>query len=159
MTVADAVQLKEELTKAIDDAEKDKREELTEFEKTVYECAWRKITNKTEGESKEEYAKRYATKLLSLAEREIINRVAKECYKEDFCIEDTVKFNEGYKLGKEVAMKGLPRWRRCAETDCDKSTVPPWIVRFDAEKNTTSAIVHQGYFLCFQDLEKLPKED
>lgn len=47
-------------------------EEMSEFEKAVYDCAWGKVTNKTECESKEEYAKRYATELLAIAKKELL---------------------------------------------------------------------------------------
>lgn len=85
--------------------------ELSEFESAIKDL----VLAIDEGELQElgvfeeenlgAWAVKKAAELLALAEKEIVNRVAKECYKEDFCIEDTVKFNEGYKLGKEVALK------------------------------------------------------
>ena len=84
-----------------------------------------------------------------------------ECYKEGFCIEDTVKFNEGYKLGKEVALKDLPRWKKakeyiklgpndfCFTLDSNGKTTPYW----DTE-------IEKGqYYITESDIENLPKED
>ena len=39
---------------------------LSKFEQAVYDCAWRKVTCKPEGETKEEYAKRWAEQFLSM---------------------------------------------------------------------------------------------
>jgi len=56
-----------------------------------------------------------------------------------------------------AAMKDLPRWRKCAPLDIDGSTPPAWIVRFDAEREgNESKIVHNGYYIDFGSLERLP---
>lgn len=55
--------------------------------------------------------------------------------------------------------KDLPRWKKCAPCDEDKATIPAWIVRFDAELAGESAVVHNGHYILFGDLERLPKED
>jgi len=55
--------------------------------------------------------------------------------------------------------KDLPRWKKCAPCDEDKATIPAWIVRFDAELAGESAVVHDGYYILFGELEKLPKEE
>lgn len=67
-----------------------------------------------------------------------------------------------YEKGRADALKDLPRWRKCADADrLDPYIIKPWIVRFDNDVITDSAIFHHGHFLCFADLEKLPvfKED
>ena len=70
-------------------------------------------------------------------------------------------FEIGYERGKAEALKDLPRWKKCAPCDEDKATIPAWIVRFDADRANESAIVHDDYYICFGELEKLPgfKED
>lgn len=67
-----------------------------------------------------------------------------------------------YEKGRADALKDLPRWRKCADADrLDPYIIKPWIVRFDDDLITDSAIIHHGYYLGFADLEKLPgfKED
>lgn len=62
-----------------------------------------------------------------------------------------------YEKGRADALKDLPRWRKCADADrLDPYIIKPWIVRFDNDVITDSAIIHHGHFLCFADLEKLP---
>ena len=144
-------------------------EELTEFEKAVYDCAWRKVTCKTEGESKEEYAKRHAAELLTLAREQFIKdgyiiekkafhdaveKVSPEVMKEVSENIGQLDALEQYRKGRENALKDLPRWsknaltRGCAAIDISGLTGADYIRR-------------EGKLLSISDLEKLPgfKED
>jgi hypothetical protein len=71
------------------------------------------------------------------------------------------KYQQGVHDGKEEALKDLPRWRKCADGPKPKPS-NEWIFSIDSENVTReSAIVHKGYFLPLDGLEKLPgfKED
>ena len=104
MTIANAVRLKEELTKAIDDAEKDKKEELTEFEIRLLD--W--LSNDTSGEIPMERMKKVvrnrAAELHSLARKEFENEAPS--------IIEAQSFKAGFKAGKAEALKDFPRWKR-----------------------------------------------
>lgn len=140
--------------------------ELSEFEQKVRVCVTKNLTTHIKDENGEmsstvfiddDTAKKMATELLAIAEREIVNRVAKECYKDDFCIEDTVKFNEGYKLGKEVALKDLPRWKKATEKERFNERM---IVLVGNNNLLCTNYAEDGeYYIPFSSLEKLPKED
>lgn len=135
--------------------------ELSEFEKAIKDL----VLAIDEGELQElgvfeeenlgAWAIKKAKELLTIAEREIVNRVAKECYKDDFCIEDTVKFNEGYKLGKEVALKNLLRWKK---TEKDMKVINKCIVDWNGEIIASNFIPKNTYYISISELEKLPKE-
>lgn len=77
MTVADAVRLKEELTKAIDDAEKDKKEEQSKFTLALSNAMADTIVlaeGKDDDEMSEiadKQAKRYTAELLSIAKKQL----------------------------------------------------------------------------------------
>ena len=77
MTVADAVRLKEELTKAIDDAEKDKKKEPSEFALALRNAMADTIVL-AEGKDDDEIseiadkqAKRYTAELLAIAKKQL----------------------------------------------------------------------------------------
>lgn len=64
--------------------------------------------------------------------------------------------------GKAEALKDLPRWTKCADCTPKPKYSNEWIFSIDSENVTReSAIVHKGYFLPLDGLEKLPgfKED
>lgn len=77
MTVADAVRLKEELTKAIDDAEKDKKEEPSEFALALRNAMADTIVLAEEKDDDEmseiadKQAKRYSAELLAIAKEQL----------------------------------------------------------------------------------------
>lgn len=91
-------------------------EELSEFEKAVYDCVWVKVTNKSDGETKEEYAKRNAAELLALARKQLLPEIEK-AYKNV----DKIVYENGVLYGKAEALKDLPRWknlkRKCNSLD------------------------------------------
>lgn len=67
-----------------------------------------------------------------------------------------------YNKSKEEALKDMPRWRKCTDCTPKPKWSNEWIFSIDSENVTReSAIVHKGYFLPLDGLEKLPgfKED
>lgn len=155
-------------------------EEMTDFEKKLWEVLKsegspigpiEKFTN-----ADKEVFRSYAAKLLSLAREQLqpeIDAEIEKAYKNA----DKVMYQKGKEDGiaearndisarvlalkqakdrAEEALKDLPRWKRCAPCEEDKATIPAWIVRFDADRANESAIVHDDYYICFGELEKLP---
>lgn len=111
----------------------EEEEKLTEFEEAVKDCAFGKITCKLEGESEDEYSKRWAGTLLELARNEIFGNTIKEIER------------RAYDEGKASVLQDLPKWRR------------------DCFHNITSAVdgrlYYNGYYIDINELlEKLPKE-
>lgn len=156
-------------------------EELSEFETAIH-----RRLNLMNGEDLSaiellEETKGMAAELLSLAREQLqpeIDAEIEKAYKNA----DKVMYQKGKEDGiaearndisarvlalkqakdrAEEALKDLPRWKRCAPCEEDKATIPAWIVRFDADRANESAIVHDDYYICFGELEKLPgfKED
>lgn len=124
-------------------------EELSKFEKAVYDCVWGEVTNKSDGETKEEYAKRNAAELLGLARTELTcqgNIV--------LSIEEFEKcFIEAQERGQKEALKDLPRWKKAAQAFGNYTVAPTETGEY--------CLLIDGYFIMLSNLEKLPgfKED
>ena len=120
--------------------------ELSEFEdklRQICEDAVRESQLFPERTS-EDFAKKHSEELLALARKEPCEQIV-----------DHIK--KAYENGKAEALKDLPKWRKCAPSDTDDSTPPAWIVRFDVEREgNESKIVHNGYYIDFGSLERLP---
>ena len=127
--------------------------ELTEFEVKLWEIMKaegspvgprEKFTNDDKRAFHE-----YSAQLLAIAREEL--------FANDAVLKEYAEVS--LEQGKDEALKDLPRWKKCAPCDEDKATIPAWIVRFDAELAGESAVVHNGHYILFGELEKLPKED
>lgn len=122
--------------------------ELSEFEKKLYDVVGYAISLSITEPQKptSEFVKEYAAELLELAKNEIYSHKSLVEYAETAREE-----------GKSEALKDLPRWYKCAPRDIDDDTPPAWIVRFDVEREgNESKIVHNGYYIDFGSLERLP---
>lgn len=150
MTVADAVRLKEELTKAIDDAEKDKREELTEFESGLFSAfsdGWQQYLGGEEV-NVVEWAKEHSPELLSLAKKQLLQTG------ELLTQEHHEKLME---ILREECKKGLPRWKKASGKE--RFSERMIVLAGDNDLWCTNYAEEGEYYLPFSDLEKLPKED
>ena len=101
-------------------------------------------------------AKECSAELLELARKELEPEVL-ERLEAAYKNQDEVVYENGKRDGKAEALKDLPRWYKCAPRDIDDDTPPAWIVRFEAEREgNESKIVHNGYYIDFGSLERLP---
>ena len=124
--------------------------ELTKFEEAVYKVA-NYISPSSSPKDFKEQVRVFAAELLALARKELIKEGTS---KNEM---GTMLYDAGFEDGKAEALKDLPRWRKCAPSDIDDGTPPAWIVRFEAEREgNESKIVHNGYYIDFGSLERLP---
>ena len=126
--------------------------ELTEFEEAVRACAFGKLTNKEEGETKEEYVKRWAAELLALARKELQSEIDAEVEKA-YKNADRMQ----YEKGKEDALKDSPTWKKCEDGNTDRLELEA-LCR-EAGSPIEIAFRANGYRIFLSDLEKLPKEE
>ena len=127
-------------------------QELTEFEEAVRACAFGKLTNKEEGETKEEYVKRWAAELLALARKELQSEIDAEVEKA-YKNADRMQ----YEKGKEDALKDSPTWKKCEDGNTDRLELEA-LCR-EAGSPIEIAFRANGYRIFLSDLEKLPKEE
>lgn len=159
MTVADAVRLKEELTRAIDDAEKDKKEELTRFEEGLNAFLF-DFVHTTVEEDPTEYIKKNSGILLALAKRQLLQtgelltqehheKLMETQYKETL---EGIKRNwrdyftpqavtDIYNAGRNDVLKDLPRWGKGS---------------IEGDRIVGLSLYHNMKWISFSDLEKLP---
>lgn len=141
--------------------------ELSEFEEEVRVCVRKNLTTCIkDGNGREimsstifiddDTAKKMAAELLELARKELEPEVLERlevAYKN----QDEVVYENGKRDGKAEALKDLPRWRKCVDCTPKPKYSNEWIFSIDSENVTReSAIVHKGYFLPLDGLERLP---
>lgn len=125
----------------------DEEEELTEFEKVLKEV----IEDVQNGDYiEEESFDFWKDRLLDLARKEIDSKDWQEAH--DMGYECGMMSGEklGYQKGKQDALKDLPKWK--FDKDC-----PACALGEIATSN--KGIWNHGYFISWNDLEKLPKEE
>ena len=126
--------------------------ELSEFEEAV----GAEIFDSPFNVEQVKVIKEESAKLLSLARNEIV-KSGYAIIKSEHYLEEGRK---NYERGKSEALKDLPMWRKCADCTPKPARSNEWIFSIDSENVTReSAIVHNGYFLPLDGLEKLPKEE
>ena len=149
MTVADAVRLKEELTKAIDDAEKDKKEEMTEFEEGLNAFLF-DFVHTTVEEDPTEYIKKNSCVLLALAKQQLLQSG------ELLTQEHHEKLME---ILREECTKDLPRWGKWRYGALGNGRgIPVAIVKrgLNGYELVDSLGVPGERYIMLSDLEKLP---
>lgn len=176
MTVADAVRLKEELTKAIDDAENTPEEEMSEME--IRLLSW--LSDDTSGEIPMERMKHIvkarAAELLSLAKQQLLQsgelltkehheKLMETQYNEtlegvkkswhDYFTPQAV--TDIYNAGRNDVLKDLPRWKKA--TGKERFNERMIVLAGDNDLYCTNYAEEGEYYLPFPILEKLPKED
>lgn len=131
--------------------------ELTEFEKGCIRLYQEGRDDGLAGDNlSDEILKESAAELLELARKELEPEVLERldaAYKN----QDEVVYENGKRDGKAEALKDLPRWKKCADCTPKPKYSNEWIFSIDTENVTReSAIVHKGYFLPLDGLERLP---
>ena len=129
-----------------------REDELTEFEKTIYQfiCIIVNVcdSNVYDDKKLKSLVKEIAKELLNLAKKEL----EKGYY---LCVKDNSLWEEGYKKGKEDALKSLPKLEKTK--DAIDPTIP---VMYTNAASMKSYVEYNGYKLCINDaFEKLPKEE
>jgi hypothetical protein len=130
----------------------DKEEELTEFEKAMQECYFPELDNSE--------LKRFAKGILNLARKEL------EANYYTNVIDDRIVFKSelhatdlqtAYDMGKQDALKDLPKWKRATE---DKE-FDEFVLLFKDEKwAVLTTVIHKGdYYIKLSDLKTLSKEE
>lgn len=134
--------------------------ELSEFEYGMLRYLQEAANKKDDAEIKKA-TRKYSKELLDLARKELEPETL-ERLEAAYKNQDDVVYENGKRDGKAEALKDLPRWRKCADCTPKPKWSNEWIFSIDSENVTReSAIVHKGYFLPLDGLEKLPgfKED
>lgn len=122
-------------------------DKLTKFEQALFDCAWNKVTCKPSGETKEEYIKRWAEQILTLAREEIENR--------------NLGYNAGLKDGHQSCLNNMPKWQKInGACGGNAAGVPTFLIRTAPGYYHTSPCIGPGdTFIRLTDLEKLPFSD
>ena len=117
----------------------DGEEELTEFDYAVLSII---SDHNSHTDPIEAFAKRSSKKLLDLARKEIEK--------------DDSDWEDGYKQGKQDALKDLPKWKKATEhKDLEKH-----IAVLEDGKVLLSNYLEEGdYYIDLEDLKTLPKEE
>lgn len=129
----------------------DKEEELTELQKTLEEDCDCYVNLYNDGKTREElrqWIKAWCPRIIDLAKKEL---------EEDYylCAKDDSLWEDGYKNGKQDALKDLPKLEKTK--DCIDPTIP---IMYTNTPSMKSYVEYHGYKLCINDVfEKLPKEE
>lgn len=121
--------------------------ELTELEQAVKDLCW-KVGIMGEVFYKDDIIKKTAAELLELARKELLE----EQYTSD------PRKTDLYKLGKEEALKDLPKWRKCGFPMGTDNPFPRYLVRTGgAHYSLTNTILKCDEYIPLSELAKLPK--